>query len=165
MRRVASRTAQSAGAALETLANLHHTRAREQGLADIRKVEPPVRRLRSLAGGQFVAVYAAKSGCDFRGTLRGGKALAIECKSGDGESLAHSEFTAAEVLDLDECAALGGLSIVLWYRRDLRSMYAIPWQSMPWKKSGRGQSVRAEDVRDWFVIEMPYLKRFVEPAR
>lgn len=164
MRSVAGRAAKSAGSALESLLALHHVRAREQTIADVRKVEPPVRRLRSLGGGQFVAVYAAKSGCDYRGILRGGLALTIEAKSGNGESLARSEFTPAEVLDLDECAALGGISIAVWYRSDLRALYAIPWQSMPWRKSGRGQSVRAEDVREWFVVQAPYLARFVEPA-
>ncbi len=85
----------------------------------------------------------------------------VEAKSSASGNLTWSEFTLAELADLETAHQLGALCLVVWERRDLCALFAIPWSEMPWKVTGNGRSVRAEDVEGWRVREAPYLRRFI----
>lgn len=158
----ASSAAGKAGAALERALDEHHAHALRMGLAEVRRVSPHVLHLGpGLLPGTFSARFDGDGGCDRRGTLRGGRALIVEAKSTAAGNLAWSEFTAAELADLETATQLGALCLVVWERRDLCALFAVPWDAMPWVVNGKGRSVRAEDLDGWRVREAPYLRRFV----
>lgn len=162
-RREAGQRAAAAGSALEASLEQHHAAAALLKLAEVRRVSPHVLHLGpGRLPGTFSARFDAPGGCDYRGTLRGGRALVAEAKSTQGATLAWSDFTEAERADMAAASELGALCLVLWRSAELAALFAVPWQAMPWKKSGAGQGVRAVDVEEWRVREAPYLRRFVE---
>ena len=162
-RREAGQRAAAAGSALEASLDKHHTVALGLGLAEVRHVSPHVKHKGpGRLPGTFSAAFDAPGGSDYRGTLRGGRSLVAEAKSTQGATLAWSDFTEAERADMAAACELGALCLVLWWSAELAALFAVPWQAMPWKKSGAGQGVRAVDVEEWRVREAPYLRRFVE---
>lgn len=165
-RREAGQRAAAAGSALEEALDQHHDVAKQLGLAEVRRVSPHVRLLGpGKVPGSFSGVFDAPGGCDRRGTLRGGRALVVEAKSTASGNLAWSEFTAAELADLETAHQLGALCLVVWELRELQALFAMPWDRIPWKVNGAGKSVAAEALAEWRVREAPYLRRFVEEPR
>jgi hypothetical protein len=159
----AGSAAGKAGGALERALAQHHAVALQLGIAEVRHVSPHVLHLGpGKLPGSFSARFDAPGGCDYRGTMRGGRSLVMEAKSTGDNNLGWSAFTSAELADFAAAAELGALGLVVWERRDLAAMFAVPWAEMPWKVTGNGRSVRAEDVEGWRVREAPYLRRFVE---
>ena len=60
----------------------------EKGFADIEKTPEPMRVVKRLDyGGQFIAVFEKKAQPDYKGTLKGGRAVMFEAKYTDTEEM------------------------------------------------------------------------------
>lgn len=110
------RTARASGERAEACILAACDRYRAQGLADVYKRPTPVKPISG--GSPFRAVWQAKAGCDFGGTLAGGRSVLVELKTSSGPSLPlerHGKPTLghAQAAELERCDALGGLAGVL----------------------------------------------------
>ena len=108
-------------------------RYRAQGVADVYKRPTPVKPISG--GSPFRAVWQAKAGCDFGGTLVGGRSLVMELKTSSSPSLPlqrHGKPTlnATQVAELARCDALGGVAGVLVRVRPAgcERWYWLAWQ-------------------------------------
>ena len=154
--------AQASGEAFEELLARHHRDARQRGVARVRKVSQLVKILRALGRGQFVVVFTGENGCDWKGSLRGGRAITAESKSIAGPRLQRSMFEQHQIDDLDEAARFGELALALVQLRiDGRPRrFAAPWP-LAWKQDGRGAGVGLEELAPWEIREGEcYLERW-----
>jgi len=116
------------GRATEDMLNLAHQSMAVRGIAWIRKIPTPIKVLRPLGAGKFLAVFSASAGADYVGTLEGGRAVVVEAKElKKGPSLPARRFTGAEVDHLTNTMEAGGLAIVFVRRVIDGSLWAIPW--------------------------------------
>ena len=116
------------GRATEDMLNLAHQSMAVRGIAWIRKIPTPIKVLRPMSDGKFLAVFSASAGADYVGTLAGGRAVVVEAKElKKGPSLSARRFTVAEVDHLTNTMEAGGLAIVFVRRVIDGSLWAIPW--------------------------------------
>lgn len=84
----------------------------------LRKMPTPFRRVGTETGGRFLAVYDDDAGCDFRGTVPGGRSVVVEAKGSTHASLplepkGKPVLRPRQRAELAECHALDGLAGVL----------------------------------------------------
>ena len=114
------------GADFEALILESCERYRRAGAADIIKIPEPLRTLRNMGGGKFLAVYTAKGYPDFCGTLAGGRSVCFEAKYTSGDRIEQSRLTKKQADILETVWSMGACAFVLLMYPD---MYArIPWE-------------------------------------
>ena len=121
----------------------------QQGMAKIEKQAEPMRPLRALSNGQFIACYESKAGVDYKGTLKGGRAVVFEAKHTETDVLRREVVKEWQLEYLVEHKNLGAECFVL-LSYGLHSFYRIPvvdWYFMK-EKFGR-VSLREEHVKDY----------------
>ena len=173
----AERSAQSAAAAasgndLETWLDDQHEAARALRLADLEHQHPAVRVLRHIDGARFEGQWRSRSGPDYRGVLRGGRAVAVEAKNAgpdrlklvDDGSPRFDGVKQHQADALNRALALGGVALlVVRFRRraggrDVETTYAVPWDEI----CGL-ESIGPDDVRPWACSSRGiYLERWTE---
>lgn len=118
------------GRATEDMLGIAHNSLGARGIAWIRKIPTPVKVLRPMKDGKFMAVFAGSAGADYVGTLQGGRAVVVEAKElKKGASLPVSRFTQAELDHLTVTEDAGGLAIVFIRRVSDGGLWAIPWHN------------------------------------
>ncbi len=98
---------------------------RARGIADIEKTPEPMRVLRPLENGQFVACFSKKAQPDFQGTLANGRAVMFEAKSTRTGKMSQSVVTEEQTKRLERHARMGALCFVVV---SFDNLYArVPW--------------------------------------
>ena len=102
-------------------------------------------------------------GADYQGTLAGGRSLVIEAKSRGGR-LSRGELPQHQVADLEACASVGGLALLVFEHQPTGGRYAMPWGSVPWSSRG---GIGPEECGAWEITagERCYLVKLVEVRR
>lgn len=99
------------------------------GAAKIEKQAEPVHYIRPYGRyGQFVANYAKKSGVDYKGTLKGGRAVCFEAKHTDSEQIALSRVQPHQLNYMLAHKKLGAECFVLVSFK-LEDFYRIPLEA------------------------------------
>lgn len=146
----------------------HHAAKRAGVIARMRHCGPPVRFV-----GRGVCEPIGTGPADFQGQLTrrfGSISVAVEAKTREGR-LSLAEIPQHQRDDLEECAAEGGLALLLYEYRDgeVVRRFAVPWRSIPWVersrvvngKTQRSKSIGPDDVATWEVFpQRCYLLRF-----
>ncbi len=86
---------------------------RRRGVAAIDKTPEPMKVLRALEKGQFVACFSKKAQPDFQGTLHTGRSVMFEAKTTRTGKILQSVVTADQTDCLSAHAAMGALCFVL----------------------------------------------------
>lgn len=81
------------GAVFEALIDRSCDYYEEQGIAKIEKTPEPMKVLANLGGGFFKAIFTKQAQPDYKGTLRGGKAIVFETKHTDTGKIKRSVVT------------------------------------------------------------------------
>lgn len=115
------------GAAFEELVNRSCDYYEEQGLAKIEKTPEPMKVLANLGGGFFKAVFTKQAQPDYKGTLRGGKAIVFEAKHTDTDRIKRSVITEEQEKCLNAYEKIGACCFVLVSFR-LQKFYMLPWK-------------------------------------
>ena len=66
---------------------------RVKGAADIEKTPEPMRPIKDMGGGKFLAVYTKAAQADYKGLLAGGRAINFEAKHTDTGRMEQSRVT------------------------------------------------------------------------
>ena len=117
---------QARGAAFERLVLEGCAYYRGKGIADIEKTPEPMQPVKEIGGGKFVAYYKAAAQPDFKGFLRGGRAVCFEAKYTAGDKLTQERVTSAQTQRLERAYAYGALVFVLCQMGE--AYYRIPWE-------------------------------------
>lgn len=99
---------------------------RMEGIADIMKTPEPMRPIKSLGAGRYMAVFEKKAQADYKGVLIGGRCIAFEAKHTSADRIQESAVTDEQGDMLDRYSAMGGECFVLVSFDDW-SFYKVPW--------------------------------------
>ena len=99
---------------------------REKGMADIEKTPEPMRPIKRLEGGRFVAIFEKQAQPDYKGVLAGGQAVMFEAKSTATDRITQDRVTGEQAERLSRCQLLGGVAFVLC-RFASGQVYKLPW--------------------------------------
>lgn len=83
------------------------------GLASVEKTPEPMRPLKRLSEGRFVAVFEKPAQPDYKGTLQGGRAVVFEAKHTTTGQMEQSRVTEAQAKRLEHHQELGALCFVV----------------------------------------------------
>ena len=118
------------GETLEMLIAMSCGFYKAKGLAHIDKTPEPMKVLRQLEDGKFVASFEKKAQPDFQGTLSSGRAVMFEAKSTRTGKILQSAVTETQADYMDAHAAMNALCFVVVSFGDVYA--AVPWQD--WKR-------------------------------
>lgn len=99
---------------------------RSQGLADIQKTPEPMRVVKNLGNGKFVAFFEKKAQADYSGVMRGGHPVAIEAKFTSGDRIEQSRVSEEQGRFLTQREELGSWCYVL-AGFSTGNVYRVPW--------------------------------------
>lgn len=114
------------GAAFEKLISAGCDYYRELGVADIEKTPEPMQPIKDLGGGRFIAHYVTTAQADFKGFLKGGRAICIEAKHTSTGKLEQKKVTPEQTACLNRAHSYGAYAFVL-AAFGLSDVYRIPW--------------------------------------
>lgn len=117
------------GKAWEQTLEMYHARYEAQGRAVVIRTPPPMRILRSIKPGQFVAVYESAGPPDYM-ALSEGTAFLLEAKQCHGERWALKNLHAHQGLRLDDWEKQGGKGAVLLQHVPSSSAWVLPWSKL-----------------------------------
>lgn len=125
-RRFAGKKSKAQGDYFEALIEAGCNFYRDRKVADIEKTPEPMRPIKRLEGGRFVAIFEKQAQPDYKGTLAGGQAVVFEAKSTATDRITQDRVTEDQAERLSRCAKLGGLAFVLCQFAS-GQVYKLPW--------------------------------------
>lgn len=120
------RCARAAGLSFEDIIIASCKHYEMQGEALIEKTPEPMKPIRRLDGGKFVAVYTKSAQPDFKGTLNGGQSICFEAKHTDTGIMRRNVVSAEQERILNIHEQMGAECYVL-ISFGFRKFYKIPW--------------------------------------
>ena len=99
----------------------------EKGLAYIEKTPEPMRIIKSLGGGRFVACFKKKAQSDYKGTIKGGRSVIFEAKYTDSDRMEQSRVTVEQSEYIEKHYKLGAMCHIL-AGFGTGNVYRIPWE-------------------------------------
>lgn len=101
-----------------------------KGLAKIIKTPEPMRVIKRLDGGKFIACFEKKAQVDYSGTMKSGCAVRIEAKATTTGRFTYDRVKKEQLDDLESHAKFGACCFVLCaFAAD--KVYRVPWWA--WK--------------------------------
>ena len=96
------------------------------GQAAIDKTPEPMKPIRDLGNGRFVACYVKKAQPDFQGNLLGGRAVCFEAKPTETDRIKQEAVNEEQARVFDIKEALGAICFVL-VSFGFRDFFRVPW--------------------------------------
>ena len=162
MSRIGGKRAHRNGATFESLIERACLRYQREGVAYIEKSPEPMRPIKAMGLGRFLACFTKAAQPDYKGTLRGGRAVCFEAKHTEGERIEQSRVTDEQAEALDKHDDLRAVCFVLVSFRFER-FYRVPWHlwaSMP-ERFGK-VSVNEKDLAPYRVEILRFLDGIAE---
>lgn len=125
------------------------------GLAIIEKTPEPIRAYKDLKDGRFLAVYVKKAQPDYKGVIKGGRAVMIEAKYTLTDRLTQDRVTPGQAEYMTKNEALGARCyVVVGFVSG--GVYRVPWavwNSM--KEHFDRKYVKEQDLQNYKVQTAP----------
>ena len=121
------------------------------GLASVEKTPEPMRPLKRLQEGRFIAVFEKPAQPDYKGTMKGGRAVVFEAKHTTTGQMEQSRVTEAQAKRLDQHQALGALCFVV-AGFGSEEVFRVPWKVWRDMKAAFGRKyVSPNDLEEYRV--------------
>jgi len=135
---------------------------RLDGLAEITKTPEPMKPLsRPNARGQFTACYTKQAQPDYKGTLKGGRAVVFEAKHTDADRMQRSVISEEQEKQLNRHQKLGAECFVL-VSFGLQQFFRIPWEVFRDMKDHYGRKyIKPEDLEEYTIKYVGGYLRFL----
>lgn len=118
--------------------------AKAKGYAYIEKTPEPLRPIKSLENGKFIAVYEHKAQPDYKGALAGGKCVVIEAKFTSTDRIDQTRVTRNQAEQLERYSRLGAACYVITGFAS-GNVYLIRWETWQNMKDAFGHKYATED--------------------
>ena len=99
---------------------------KEKGFAKIDKTPEPMKVIRSMGQGRFLACYTKAAQPDYKGLIKGGRAVIFEAKYTERDRIGQDAVNEDQTDYMNESSALGARCYVLVGFRS-GGVYRIPW--------------------------------------
>lgn len=122
------------------------------GIAEIEKTPEPMRPIGSPnSKGQFLSCFTKKGQPDYKGTIKGGKAVVFEAKHTDTNRMHQSVITDEQEKRLNNHFSLGADCFVL-VSFGLIRYYKIPWDVFRSMKEHYGRKyITPDDIQEYKI--------------
>ena len=129
---------------------------------DVAYIEKTPEPMRPISGqrrdGSFIAVFEKKAQADYKGTLKGGKAIGFEAKHTEADRIKREAVSDEQEKCLDKMMNMGAVCFVL-VSFGFRSFYKVPWGVWKNMKQIYGRKyLKPEDIEQYKVEHIGYLK-------
>ncbi|MCM1439187.1 MAG: Holliday junction resolvase RecU [Roseburia sp.] len=122
-----------------------------RGSAVVEKTPEPMKPIRSLGKGQFVACYERKAQPDYKGVIKGGRAVMFEAKFTSTDRMEQDRVRPEQGDYLDRHQALGARCYVLAGFLS-GAVYLLPWDDWKSMKQRFGRKYATEaDLKPYRV--------------
>lgn len=150
-RRVRNYLSRERGKAFEDRINASLEYYRSRGFAAVEKTPEPMKPIKSLGDGKFIACYVKKAQADYKGLVKGGRTVIFEAKYTDSDRLSQDRVTQEQTDYLNEHAALGARCYVI-AGFSSGNVYMIPWHVWSSMKERFGRKYVTEE--DLFQVKV-----------
>lgn len=137
-------------------------RYEQLGLAKIEKTPEPTRPIGAGVGnGGFLVCFTKRAQPDYKGVLRGGRAVVFEARHTRSDRIAASRLTIEQCAQLEGYAQMGAECFVL-VGFGMHRVYRIPWQA--WRRMFElydRQYIKEADIRSHKIKKMDFLNGLV----
>lgn len=122
------------------------------GYALVDKTPEPMKVLKRMQGGKFIACFSKKAQPDYKGTIKGGRTVMFEAKY-TTQSRLHSDVVSADQSEyLTKATELGARCYVL-AGFEPGEVYRIPWETWASMKQRFGRMyVTEEDLKPYRLM-------------
>ena len=117
---------------------------RERGFADIEKTPEPMKVIKSIGRGQFIACFEKKAQPDYEGTVKGGRTVIFEAKFTTSDRVLQDRVIDVQSQYMDRKSALGARCFVICGFMS-KQVYRVPWQDWKNMKNIFGHKYATED--------------------
>lgn len=114
------------GKAFEEMLDASFAYYADKGSAQIEKTPEPMKLIRSLGQGRFVACYTKSAQPDYKGTIKGGRTVMFEAKYTEHDRILQSAVSDVQAEYLDKADGLGARCFVVCGFSS-GNVYRIPW--------------------------------------
>ena len=158
--REAGAKARTNGQQFEELIDRALLRYRTLKIAYIEKTPEPMKPLsKPNQYGQFKACYEKHAQPDYKGTLKGGRAVVFEAKHTDGQRIEQNRVTTEQAAALNRHENMGALCFILVSFR-FENFYAVPWKV--WRDMGQKFGKVSANEKDLLPYLAPGIMAFLE---
>ena len=145
------RRSRAKGKAFEDLLDKTFAYYSEKGFAQIEKTPEPLKVIRSIGQGRFLACYTKGAQPDYKGTVKGGRTVMFEAKFTGHDRLLQDAVNEGQTAYMDAADGLGARCYVLCgYATG--NVYRVPWGV--WKNMKRiygHKYVTEEEIKQYQV--------------
>ncbi len=127
-RQIRGKQAKVAGEHFENLISASCAYYEERRMAKIEKTPEPTKVISTVPNqpGRFITCFTKAAQPDYKGTLKGGRAVVFEAKHTDDDRITRRRLTQEQLDSLEGYHRLGALSFVL-VSMGLCDFYRVPW--------------------------------------
>lgn len=125
-RRFAGKKSKAQGDYFEALIEAGCDYYRDHEVADIEKTPEPMRPIKDLGGGKFIAHYTKAAQADFKGLMSNGRGIMFEAKHTDTGRMEQDRVTSDQAERLERAMKFKGIAFVLC-SFGYAGFYRIPW--------------------------------------
>lgn len=126
-----------------------------KGFAVIEKTPEPMRIIKSLGEGRFIACFTGKAQADYKGTIKGGRAVLFEAKFTASGKLEQNRVRDDQADYLDRQHALGARCFVVAGFQS-GNVYRIPWDVWTNMKSIFGRKYVTEPDLEQYLVPIAW---------
>lgn len=150
-RQLQGKLSREKGKQFEELLDRTFSYYQERGFADIEKTPEPMKVLRRLEHGRFIACFEKKAQPDYKGVMKGGREIVFEAKYTDSDRLTQDRVGELQAKYMDRHTDLGARCYVLaGYRSG--AVYKVPWNVWQNMKERFGRKyVTEQDLQPYKV--------------
>jgi len=145
------RRSRAKGKAFEDLLDKTFSYYAEKGYAKVYKTPEPVRIIRSVGNGRFLACFTKKAQADYKGTIKGGRTVIFEAKYTEQDRLLQNAVDENESEYMEIHDGLGARCYVVCGFLS-GNVYRVPWGV--WKNMKRifgHKYVTEEEIKQYQV--------------
>jgi len=128
---------------------------KDRGFAEIEKTPEPMRVVKSLGNGKFIAYFEKKAQPDYKGTLKGGRTIMYEAKYTGEDRINQSRVSREQAEYLDRHQRLGARCYVL-AGFSSGEVYCIPWEVWSHMKEHFGRKYAKEPELENYRVQLAW---------
>jgi recombination protein U len=137
------------GRNFENLIDIALAHYAQRGDAIIEKTPEPMRPIKALGGGKFIAHYEKQAQPDYKGALKNGRAVVFEAKHTTGDRITHSRITSDQAVALDKYDEIGAECFVV-IGFNMSDFFRVPWPVFRDMKSIWGRKyIKPSDIKEY----------------
>lgn len=145
------RRSRAKGKAFEELLDRTFAYYAEKGFAQIEKTPEPMKVIRSMGQGRFLACYTKGAQPDYKGTIKGGRTVMFEAKFTEHDRLTQDAVNEGQTAYMDAAEALGARCYVV-VGFSTGNVYRVPWAVWSNMKQHFGRKyVTEEEIKPYQV--------------